>query len=45
MLENEIGKRVIKVVKHSDRLLLIRVKADPVDRYSDTAGIYAHIRC
>ena len=31
ILDKEFGKRVKKVVYHSDRLLLVRVEADPVD--------------
>ena len=26
-----MGKRVIEIVQHSDRILLIRIKAEPVD--------------
>jgi len=29
--DQEIGNRVTKIVLHSDRLLLVRIKADPVD--------------
>ena len=31
LLDREVGKRVIKIVQHSDRILLIRIKAEPVD--------------
>jgi endonuclease/exonuclease/phosphatase family metal-dependent hydrolase len=31
ILDNEIAKRVNKVVQHSDRLLLVKVSAEPVD--------------
>ena len=31
IMDNEIGKRVTKIVQHSDRLLLVRVSAEPVD--------------
>ena len=31
ILDKEFGKRVKKVVYHSDRLLLVRIEADPVD--------------
>jgi len=33
LLDGEVGKRVIKVVQHSDRLrlILVRIKAEPVD--------------
>ena len=31
ILDKEFGKRVKKIVNHSDRLLLVRVEADPVD--------------
>jgi len=31
ILGKEVGRRVTKVVQHSDRLLLIRLKAEPVD--------------
>lgn len=31
LLDIEAGKRVTKIVQHSDRLLLVRIEADPVD--------------
>ena len=31
ILDKEMGKRVTKVVQHSDRLLLERLQAEPVD--------------
>jgi exonuclease III len=31
LCNKEVGNRVTKIVPHSDRLLLVRIKADPVD--------------
>ena len=31
LFDQEVGSRVTKIVPHSDRLLLVRIKADPVD--------------
>ncbi len=31
MMNSEVGKRVTKVIQHSDRLLLVRLKAEPRD--------------
>jgi len=31
LCDQEVGNRVTKIVPHSDRLLLVRIKANPVD--------------
>jgi hypothetical protein len=31
IMDSEVGQKVTKVVQHSDRLLLIRFAAEPVD--------------
>ena len=31
IVDSDVGRRITKVVQHSDRLLLVRIKADPVD--------------
>ena len=31
IIDGETSKRVIKIVQHSDRVLLLRIEAEPVD--------------
>ena len=31
IVDSDVGRRITKVVQHSDRLLLVRIKAEPVD--------------